>query len=110
MINGPGLDNTLARDWPHITHSSDSSIADGHQRRGDNALLSCQSGEEPRYLSDVEVGCFISHGFCFAETVNEKFRSDPPHTIDDFTRAMFVAEGLNPELVRRSVYRQVRGV
>jgi hypothetical protein len=52
----------------------------------------------------------IDLGFCFSADVAKKFESDPPRTVEAFTRAVLNAEGLDPELANRWLYDQVRRV
>jgi hypothetical protein len=52
----------------------------------------------------------IDLGFCLPANVAEKLESNPPCTIEEFTRAVFYAEGLDPALADRRLYDQVRGV
>lgn len=47
-------------------------------------------------------------GFCLPPEMENKLLENPPATIDDFTNAVFRAEGLNPEQVERRLYKQVR--
>jgi hypothetical protein len=48
--------------------------------------------------------------FCFSADVAEKFETYPARTIETFTRAVFDAEGLDPAVVDRRLYAQVRKV
>jgi hypothetical protein len=52
----------------------------------------------------------IEHGFCLSAEVAEKFESNPPRTVETFTRAVFVAEGLDPAQADRRLFAQVREV
>ena len=47
-------------------------------------------------------------GFCLPPDRENKLIENPPATIEDFTDAVFRAEGLNPEHAERQLYRQVR--
>jgi hypothetical protein len=50
----------------------------------------------------------IELGFCLPPEKENRLIKNPPKTIDDFTDAVFRAEGLNPEYAERHLYRQVR--
>jgi hypothetical protein len=47
-------------------------------------------------------------GFCLSAEQQSGLLADPPSTVDAFTDAVFVAEGLNPNLADRHLWRQVR--
>jgi hypothetical protein len=47
-------------------------------------------------------------GFCLPPKEENRLIENPPETIDDFTDAVFRAEGLNPQYAERHLYRQVR--
>jgi hypothetical protein len=69
--------------------------------------------DEERVLTASQVtgllkGLCIDLGFCFPANVAEKLESNPPRTVDAFTRAVFKAEGLDPALADRRLYDQVR--
>jgi hypothetical protein len=69
--------------------------------------------DEGRVLTESQVtgllkGLCINLGFCLPASVAEKLESNPPRTIDAFTRAVFEAEGLDPALADRRLYDQVR--
>jgi len=64
-------------------------------------------------LSPAEVTSLLSKlcielGFCLSPEEDTKLVESPPDNIDDFTDAVFLAEGLNPQDARRHLYRQVR--
>jgi hypothetical protein len=50
----------------------------------------------------------IELGFCLPPAEIERLANDPPVDVLRFTDAVFRAEGLNPELADRHLYRQVR--
>ena len=52
----------------------------------------------------------IDLGFCLSVKVAEKLESNPPRTVEEFTRAIFHAEGLDPVVAERKLYDQVRMV
>jgi hypothetical protein len=69
--------------------------------------------DEERVLTESQVtsllkGLCIDLGFCLPANAAEKFESNPPRTIDAFTRAVFKAEGLDPALTDRRLYDQAR--
>ncbi len=69
--------------------------------------------DEERVLTESQVtsllkGLCIDLGFCLPANVAEKLESNPPRTIDAFTRAVFKAEGLDPALADRRLCDQVR--
>jgi len=43
-------------------------------------------------------------GFCLSASERERLMETPPETPHDFTRALFEAEGLSPELADRSLH------
>jgi hypothetical protein len=47
-------------------------------------------------------------GFCLPPEEQERLILSPPATINAFTDAIFVAEGLDPELADKRLWRQVR--
>ena len=49
-------------------------------------------------------------GFCLPANVAEKLESNPPRAVEEFTRVVFLAEGLDPALADRRLYDQVRRV
>ena len=50
----------------------------------------------------------VELGFCLPPENENRLIENPPKTIDDFTDAVFRAEGLNPQYAERHLYRQVR--
>lgn len=60
--------------------------------------------ETHRLFEDL---CF-KLGFCLPPAVQSKLKEDPPRDVRAFTDAVFLAEGLDVELVDRRLYRQVR--
>jgi hypothetical protein len=50
----------------------------------------------------------VDLGFCLPPRERERLLTSPPATVDAFTDAVFVAEGMNPELADRHLWRQVR--
>lgn len=50
----------------------------------------------------------VELGFCLPPESHNQLVESPPNTVEDFTNAVFLAEGLNPEYVERHLYRQVR--
>lgn len=64
-------------------------------------------------LSSAEVTSLLSKlcielGFCLPPEEDAKLVESPPDTIDAFTDAVFLAEGLQPEYAERHLYKQVR--
>ena len=49
-------------------------------------------------------------GFCLPDEEHARLESTPPRDVDDFTDAVFAAEGLDPEFCDRRLRRQVRAV
>jgi hypothetical protein len=52
----------------------------------------------------------VDLGFCLAPTEHAQLRDSPPTDVDEFTDAVFVAEGLDPQgdkLLRRQVRERV---
>ena len=47
-------------------------------------------------------------GFCLPPAERARLVASPPTTVEDFTKAVFIAEGLDPELADKHLYRQVR--
>ncbi|MBN8887906.1 MAG: hypothetical protein J0I77_19430 [Rudaea sp.] len=47
-------------------------------------------------------------GFCLTPEQKEHMTSLFPHSVEAFTDAVFVAEGLDPKLADRHLWRQVR--
>ena len=47
-------------------------------------------------------------GFCLPSESRAQLIGSPPRTVEAFTDAMFVAEGLNPEVADKYLWRQVR--
>ena len=76
---------------------------------------SLRTDDEERILAEAEViplltTLCVDLGFCFSADVAEKFETEPPRTIEAFTRAVFEAEGMDPVLADRRLYAQVRKV
>jgi hypothetical protein len=47
-------------------------------------------------------------GFCLPPDAQERLQQAPPATADDFTLAVFLAEGLDPSTADRTLYRKVQ--
>ena len=47
-------------------------------------------------------------GFCLPPEDEDKLIETPPNTVEAFTDAVFLAEGLDPQNADRHLYRQVR--
>lgn len=76
---------------------------------------SLRTDDDDRKLTESQVipllrTLCVELGFCFSADVAEKFETNPPRTIETFTRAVFDAEGLDPVLADRRLYAQVRKV
>lgn len=50
----------------------------------------------------------IEMGFCLPPSEHQRLVDAPPQDVRAFTDAVFVAEGMNPEMADRHLYRQVR--
>jgi hypothetical protein len=50
----------------------------------------------------------IDLGFCLPPSKAQDLVNNPPMSVGEFTNAVFIVEGLNPELADRRLYRQVR--
>lgn len=66
-------------------------------------------------LSDHEIRVLLGRlcvelGFCLAPAANDRLVADPPADAESFTDAVFRAEGMNPELADRHLYRQVKAM
>jgi hypothetical protein len=64
-------------------------------------------------LSEREVQALLSKlcidlGFCLVPTEQARLASAPPSDIDEFTRAVFIAEDLDPLTAESNLYHQVR--
>ena len=52
----------------------------------------------------------VDLGFCLTPDVASNLISNPPDTVDGFTQAVFLGEGLDPALADKKTYREVRRV
>jgi hypothetical protein len=64
-------------------------------------------------LSAVEVGILLDSlcvklGFCLPPAKKQHLQRDPPGDANTFARAVIAAEGLDPEMIDRRLYRQIR--
>ena len=50
----------------------------------------------------------VDLGFCLPSEKYARLSNSPPNTVNSFTDALFVAEGLDPLLVDKYLYRQVQ--
>jgi hypothetical protein len=50
----------------------------------------------------------IQLGFCLSPNRQASLACAPPEDVDEFTRAVFVAEGLDPVTAEKQLYNQVR--
>ena len=82
---------------PMVEHSGD-------VQEGKRSVLS--ASEAYYLLKDLWVGM----GYCLPPDKLAELETNPPTDIDVFTRAVFTAEGMDPELVDRQDYRAVRAV
>jgi len=76
-----------------------------------------RSGHEndPVALSFTEAAWLLNDlcaqvGFCLPPKKRERLESNPPGDVDSFARAVCIAEGLNPDLLERQIYRRVRDI
>ena len=66
-------------------------------------------------LDPAEVGPLLDElcvrlGFCLPPNAREELQRAPPGDVESFTRAVFLSEGLEPDLVSRHLHRQVRAM
>ena len=66
------------------------------------------SGLTPSEVETLLEKLCADKGFCLPATEHDKLLENPPIEPVAFTDAVFRAEGLNPETVRRDLYREVR--
>jgi hypothetical protein len=52
----------------------------------------------------------VQFGFCLPPTEHERLVEEPPGDPDSFTRAVFVAEGLDPAFADKRLYRKIKRV
>ena len=50
----------------------------------------------------------VHQGFCLPSPAKSRLEQMPPDDADEFARAVFTAEGLNPDSADRHLFRQVR--
>ena len=50
----------------------------------------------------------VKYGFCIPPEKQDSLVVDPPASVPAFTHAVISAEGLDPQLLDRQLYRQVR--
>ena len=50
----------------------------------------------------------VENGFCVSRLAQNRLKESPPQDVDSFARAIFTAEGLNPEYAGRQLFRLVR--
>lgn len=50
----------------------------------------------------------VKYGFCISPEKQDGLVVDPPDSVPAFTHAVISAEGLDPQLLDRQLYRQVR--
>jgi hypothetical protein len=62
----------------------------------------------PQEVRAVPSELCIKLGFCLAPIEVERMSTSPPRGIDEFTGAVFVAEGLDPVTSDRRLFNQVR--
>ena len=60
-------------------------------------------------IADLLQTLCIDLGFCLSAEKAIKIISNPPDTVDGFTYAVFLAEGVSPALADRKVYSAVHG-
>lgn len=62
-----------------------------------------------RSPTQVLLDCLCSElGFCLAHEQYAGLVASPPTSVREFTDAVFLAEGLDPQLVDKHLWRQVR--
>ena len=52
----------------------------------------------------------VDLGFCLSGDEAWKLETHQPRTVEEFTRAVYIAEGMDPDRSDRGVYRQVESV
>jgi hypothetical protein len=75
--------------------------------------LGQQSMTKSLVLSEAEVEALLSDlcirlGFCLPPGEYERLATTPPSTVDAFTRAVFIGEGMNPDTADKQLLSQVR--
>ena len=50
----------------------------------------------------------IELGFCLSPVERSRLLASPPTTVKAFTDAVFIAEGLDPDIASKRLWRQVR--
>ena len=63
---------------------------------------------DPTELRQLLYELCVDLGFCLPPAAQSQLEKHPPDDADSFARAVFVAEGLNPDHAGRHLYRQVR--
>jgi hypothetical protein len=63
-------------------------------------------------LSPIEVHYLLRDlcvklGFCIPPKAQQQLEANPPAAIDAFVRAVYIAEGMDPDLAEQNLYRQV---
>jgi hypothetical protein len=53
-------------------------------------------------------GLCVDLGFCLPPEEKDRLMTSPPNTAEAFTDAVFLAEGMDPLLADRHLWRQVR--
>ena len=62
----------------------------------------------PEQIEQLLSRLCVELGFCLEPQKENRIKSDPPSTIEEFTAAVFLAEGLDPSEVVPSLHRAVR--
>jgi hypothetical protein len=65
---------------------------------------------DPEEVRELLSRLCIKLGFCLPPTELERMETSPPRDIEEFTRAVFVAEGLDPVTSDRHHFNQVREI
>ena len=65
------------------------------------------SASEVHWLLDA---LCVKLGFCLPPDVVESLKGQPPASAEEFTDAVFSAEGLDPTTADRKLYRQVKAM
>ena len=63
---------------------------------------------QPRDIDLLLDTLCVRLGFCLAPSDRQRMRTNPQSNVVAFTDAVFVAEGLDPTVADRHLYRQVR--
>ncbi len=63
---------------------------------------------DPKHVRPLLTQLCVELGFCLPPAEGAKLCAHPPVTVTEFTVAVFVAEGMDPERSDRYLFRQVQ--